>query len=131
MTSKRRMTSTDDIDLLVVVKLCVGLKLSPLYTDTELVIDLLDFSLLPHLPHNPDIAPLGLSLFPDQKKELRAQRFETSLELRNKAHRVIFSFSEDWFKVTLDQWVYRHDQKCLATGGDDVEKVNRTLDFRV
>ena len=43
----------------------------------------------------------------------------------------IFSFSKDWFKVTLDQLVQRH-KKGVATGGVIyVEKVNRTLDFDI
>ena len=63
MASKRRLTSTYDIELRVVVKFCVELKLSPVETlkqiqnapadrahDTELDIDLLGFSLQPHLP---------------------------------------------------------------------------------
>ena len=50
--------------------------------DTELDIDPLGFNLLPHPPYSPDLAPLDFRLFPDLKKELRGQRFETSLELR-------------------------------------------------
>ena len=43
----------------------------------------------------------------------------------------IFSFSKDWFNVTLDQLVQRH-KKGVATGGVlYVEKVDRTLDFDV
>ena len=62
MASKRRLVSTDDIELRVVVKFCVELKLSPLETlkqvqndpayraqDTELDIDLLGFSHPPHI----------------------------------------------------------------------------------
>ena len=98
--------------------------------DTELDIDLLGFSLLPHPPYSPDLAPCDFRLFPDLKKELRGQRFENSLELRSKSREIISSFSEDWFKVTFDQWVHRH-RKCVATGGDYVEKVNWVLDFDV
>ena len=62
MASKWRLTSKDDIELCVVVKFFVELKLSPVETlkqiqnapvdrahDTELDIDLLGFSLPPHL----------------------------------------------------------------------------------
>ena len=69
MALKRRLTSTDDIELRAVVKFCVELKLSPVETlkqiqnipadrahDTELDIDLLGFSLPPHLPYNSDLA---------------------------------------------------------------------------
>ena len=67
MASKRRLTSTYGIELRVVVKFCVELKLSPVETlkqiqnapairahDTELDIDLLGFSLQPHLPYSLD-----------------------------------------------------------------------------
>ena len=69
MASKRRLTSTDDTELYVVVKFCVKLKFSPVETlkqihndppdradDTELNIDLLVFSLPTHLPYSPDLA---------------------------------------------------------------------------
>ena len=59
MTSKHRLMSRDDVELRVVVKLCVGLKLSPVGNiktiqnapadrayDTDLEIDLLGVSLL-------------------------------------------------------------------------------------
>ena len=98
--------------------------------DTELDIDLLGFNLLPHPPYSPDLAPLDFRLFPDLKKELRGQRVETSLELRNKPCEVISSFSEDWLTLTFDQWVHRH-RKFVATFGDYIEKVNRVLDFDV
>ena len=32
-----------------------------------------------------------------------------------------FSFSQDWFQVTLDQWIHRH-KKWVPTGGNYVEK---------
>ena len=59
--------------------------------DTELDIDLLGFSLLPHPPYSLDLAPLDFRLFPDLKKELRGQQLETSLELRNKSSEVFYS----------------------------------------
>ena len=68
MASKLRLTSTDDIELRVVVKFCAELKLSPVKTheqiqnapadrahNTELDIDLLGFSLPPHLAYSPDL----------------------------------------------------------------------------
>ena len=70
MASKRRLKSTADIELRVVVKFCVELKLSPVEIlkqsqnapvdrahDTELDIDLLSFNLPPHLPYSPDLGP--------------------------------------------------------------------------
>ena len=63
MASKRRLTSTDDIELRVVFKFCSGPKLSPVETleqiqnapadrahDTNLEINLICFSYWQHLP---------------------------------------------------------------------------------
>ena len=90
MASKRRLTSTDDIELRVVVKFCSGPKLSPVETleqiqnssadrahDTDLEINLIYFSyntcrIVRTKP------PLELRLFPDLTWELRGQRFETN-----------------------------------------------------
>ena len=43
--------------------------------------------------------------------------------------KLFFSFSHDWFQVTLDQRVQGH-KKWVATGGNYMEKVNRTLDIK-
>ena len=95
---------------------CVGLKLSPVETlkqiqnapadranGTELDLDLLGFSLPPHLTYSPDLASLDFHLLPDLTKNLNiVQRCEMSLELRNKAHEVFFfSFNADFFKLKL------------------------------
>ena len=44
--------------------------------------------------------------------------------------KLFFLFSQNWFQVTLDQWVQRH-KKRVATDGNYVEKVSRTLDIDV
>ena len=90
MPSKRRSTSTDDIELWYVVKFCSGPILSPVETlkqiqnspedhahETDLEIDLLGFSydtcrIVLIEP------PLELCLFPDVTKELIVQRFEST-----------------------------------------------------
>ena len=43
---------------------------------------------------------------------------------------VFFSFTQDWFQVTLDKWVHSH-KKLVPTGGDYVEKINPTLEIDV
>ena len=90
MASKRRLTSTDDNELRMVVKFCSGPKLSPVETleqilnapadcahDTDLEINLICFSYntcrIVRIEH-----PLELRLFPDLTKELRVQRYETT-----------------------------------------------------
>ena len=128
MASQRRLTSTDDIKLRVVVKFFSGPKLSPVKTlkqvqnapadcahDTDLEIDLHCFSyntcrIVRIEP------PLELRLFPDLTNELRVQRFETTKHYATGHMKYIFSFSKDWFNVTLDQLVQIH-KKGVATGG--------------
>ena len=82
MASQRRLTSTDDIELRVVVKFCSGPKLSPVKTlkqiqnapadrahDTDLEIDLLgvSYNTCRIVRIEP---PLELRLFPDLTNEL-------------------------------------------------------------
>ena len=88
MASKRRLTSTDDIELQVVAKFCSGPKFSPVETleqiqnfpvdhthDTDLEINLICFSY--NTCRIVRIEPLlELRLFPDLKKDFRVQRFE-------------------------------------------------------
>jgi hypothetical protein len=91
--------------------------------DTELEICLLGFSLLPYSPYR---APLDFRLFPDLKKGLRCQRFETPLELRTRASEIVSLFIQtDQFKVSFDQGIHRH-KKCVATEGNYVKTVYRT-----
>ena len=90
MASKGRLTSTDNIELRVVVKFCSGPKLSLVETleqiqnapanlahDTDLEINLICFSynICCIVQIEP---PLELRLFPNLTKELRVQRFETT-----------------------------------------------------
>ena len=94
MALKRRLTSTDDIELRVVVKFCSRPKFSPVEKlkqilnasadrahDTDLEINLICFyystcRIVRIEPHPPP--PLELRLFPDLTKEIRVQRFETT-----------------------------------------------------
>lgn len=98
--------------------------------DTQLDISLLGFELLPHPPYSPDLAPCDFRLFPQLKAQLRGQHFESVSDLKNCTMRVVKSFDSDWYTATFDQWVKRH-RKCVETGGDYVEKVNRRLNFDV
>ena len=90
MASKRRLTSTDDIELRVVVKFCSGPKLSPLETleqiqnapadrahDTDIEINLIYFSYNTCCIVRTEPS-LELRLFPNLTRELRVQRFETN-----------------------------------------------------
>ena len=94
MASKLRLTSTDDIELRVVVKFCSGPKLSPVETlkqiqnapagranDTDLEMNLIQigfsYNTCPIVRIEPPPPPLERRLFPDLTKELRVQRFGT------------------------------------------------------
>ena len=121
MASKRRLPLTDDIVLRVIIKFCSGPKLSPVETlnqmqnapadrahNTDLEIDLLGFSYNTCRTVWIEAPPtLELRLFPDLTKKHYAT-----------GHlKYCFSFSEDWFNVTLDQWVQRHEKGVVTGGG--------------
>ena len=95
MASKRHLTSTDDIELRVVVKFCSGPKLSPVETqeqiqnasadrahDTDLEINLIGFSYntcrTVRIEHPPPPPHLELYMFPDLTKESNCLNFETT-----------------------------------------------------
>ena len=100
--------------------------------DTDLEINLFGFSYNTcRIVWIDPLPPLELRLLPDLTKGLRVQRFETTKHYATGHLNYFFSFSEDWFDVTLDQWVQRH-KNGVATGGVlYAEKVNQNLDFDV
>lgn len=95
---------------------------------TLLEINLLGFELLEHPPYSPDLAPMDFRVFPGVKKMLRGQHFETSSELQRVTQKVVSGFSSEWYNDIFMKWIYRH-RKCVATRGDYIEKVHRSLNF--
>lgn len=95
-------------------------------SSTQLEIDLLGFEILNHPPYSPDLAPMDFLVFPEVKKQLRGQRFEDSGDLQHTTQRIVARFDRTWYEEAYRKWIRRH-QKCVATGGDYVEKVNRKL----
>lgn len=95
---------------------------------TLLEISLLGFELLPHPPYSPDLAPMDFKVFPEVKKLLRGRYFDNAQELQLETRSIVSKFSSDWYDDVFKKWIYRH-RKCVATSGDYVEKVNRTLQF--
>ena len=98
--------------------------------NTDLEIDLLGFSYNTCRIFRIE-PPLELRLFLDLKKERRVQRLEITSHYATGHLKYLFSFSEDWFNVTLDQWVQIHKKGVVTDGVFIRKKVNRTLYFDV
>ena len=81
----------------------------------------LGYELLPHPPYSPDFAPCAFFLFPNLKKSLAGQKFESNMEViaATEAHfsdlqKTCFS---DGLKKLEHRWV-----KCIEPKGNYVEK---------
>lgn len=84
-------------------------------------INTLGFSLLPHPPYSPDLAPCDFHLFPKLKDYLRGVHFNSNEELERSVRRWIRAQSSDFFLDGFRQLVHRW-KKCVDTAGDYVEK---------
>ncbi|EGI60951.1 Histone-lysine N-methyltransferase SETMAR, partial [Acromyrmex echinatior] len=81
----------------------------------------LGYELLPHPPYSPDLAPCDFFLFPNLKKSLAGQKFQSNEEVIA-ATEVYFADLEktyflDGLKKLEHRWV-----KCIELKGDYVEK---------
>ena len=81
----------------------------------------LGYELLPHPPYSPDLVPCNSFLFPNLKKLLAGEKFESNEEVIS-ATEAYFAdlqktYFSDWFKKLEHHWV-----KCVELKGDYVEK---------
>jgi len=88
---------------------------------TKDAIQRLDFSVLPHSPYGPDMAPSDLHLFPKRKEHLKGQRFSCDEEVKP-AVRKLFqkqntNFFKDGFQKLVQRWRKSFEVQC-----DYVEK---------
>jgi len=76
---------------------------------TRDAIQRLDFSVLPHPPYSPDLAPSDFHLFPKLKEHLKGQRFSCDEEVKSAVRK--------WSQKLVQRW-----RKCIEVRGDFVEK---------
>ena len=81
----------------------------------------LKFTVVPHPPYSPDLAPSDFWLFPNLKEALKGQHFLSDAEVEAAVHKWISSKPETFFINGMEKWIERV-KKCTATSGDYVEK---------
>ena len=81
----------------------------------------LGYELLPHSPYSPDLAPCDFFLFPNLKKSLAGQKFESNEEVIAATETYFADLQKmnfsDGLKKLEHRWV-----KCIELKGDYVEK---------
>jgi hypothetical protein len=80
----------------------------------------LRFSILPHPPYSPDLAPSGYVLFDKTKDPLFSCQFPNDGDLHSSAHESVCTISKDWFAASVrklpESW-----QQCIDLSGEYVE----------
>ena len=89
--------------------------------ETKKFMEAKKFELLEHPPYSPDLAPADFHLFPQLKKLLGGQRFETDQALETTVQGYLRVLSENGFFHVMKSWEKRCE-KCILKEGDFVEK---------
>ena len=79
------------------------------------------WSVLPHPPYSPDLAPSDYFLFPKLKEHLKGTRFQSIEEAKTEVKTWCNSKGQEFFKEGLTRWKHRL-QKCIDLNGNYVEK---------
>ena len=80
----------------------------------------LKFTVVPHPPYSPDLAPSDFWLFPNLKEKLKGQHFLSDAEVDAAVRKWISSKPETFFINGMEKWIERV-KKCMAINGDYVE----------
>ena len=81
----------------------------------------LGYELLPHPPYSPDLAPCDFFLFPNFKKSLAGQKFESNEEVIAATEVDFAELQKTYFSEGLKKLAHRWVQ-CIELKGDYVEK---------
>ena len=79
------------------------------------------FSVLPHPPYSPDLAPCDFHLFPKLKGRLKGHRFSCDEEVKSAVRKWFRKQNTNFLKDGLQKLVQRW-RKCIDVRGDFVEK---------
>jgi transposase len=79
------------------------------------------FTVVPHPPYSPDLAPSDLRLFPKLKETLEGQHFSSDAEVEAAVRKWLSSQPETFFMDVMNKWIERF-KKCVAVNGNYVEK---------
>jgi [histone H3]-lysine36 N-dimethyltransferase SETMAR len=88
---------------------------------TQEAIRKLGWSVLPHPPYSPDLAPSDFHLFGNLKEGLRGKHFATIQDVQRAVQGWVKEKPAEFFKDGIFNLVPRW-QKCIAVDGDYVEK---------
>ena len=81
----------------------------------------LHYKLLPHPPYSPDLALCDFCLFPNLRKSLTRQKFESSEEVITAMGAYFTDLEKTYFSDGLKKLEHRW-VKCIELKGDYVEK---------
>ena len=81
----------------------------------------LKFTVVPHPPYSPDLAPSDFWLFPNLKETLKGQHSLSDAEVEEAVRKWISSKPETFFINGMEKWI-EGVKKCMAINGDYVEK---------
>lgn len=78
------------------------------------------WSVVPHPPYSPDLAPCDFFLFPRMKKNLKGKRFDDVEAVKTASQRALDDIKVEEFQRCFKQWEKRLD-KCIAANGEYFE----------
>lgn len=88
---------------------------------TQQTIKELGWTVLPHPPYSPDLAPSDYHLFGNLKKPLRGRRFADVKEMKDAVQQWIKETPKEFFSTGIRNLTKRWE-KCISINGDFIEK---------
>lgn len=88
--------------------------------ETMAVIHELGFTVVPHPPYSPDLAPSDYALFAEMKKPLRGKRYETLQQLASAVSKWVSDTPADFFSSAIDK-LHERWAHCVTIRGNWVE----------
>ncbi|EFN76504.1 Histone-lysine N-methyltransferase SETMAR, partial [Harpegnathos saltator] len=94
---------------------------APAHTSALATVKLVElgYELLPHPPYSPDLAPCDFFLFPNLKKSLAGQKFESNEEVIGATESYFADLEKTYFSDGLKKLEHRW-VKCIELKGDYV-----------
>ena len=81
-------------------------------TQTLAAVTSLKFTLVPHPPYSPDLAPSDFWLFPKLKEMLKGQHFPSDAEVEKTVHKWFSSQPETFFMDRMNKWLDQLKKMC-------------------
>jgi histone-lysine N-methyltransferase SETMAR len=94
---------------------------NPIAVDKYIKYHRLDFSVMPHPPYSPDLAPSDFHLFPKRKERLKGQCFSCDEEVKCAVRKWFQKQNTNFLKDGLQELVQRW-RKSIEVRGDFVGK---------